>query len=44
MRFLVDHNVGRGVAKALSDDGYDVVFAGDVNPTGQALDALALSR
>ena len=32
MRFIVDHNVGRSVAQALTTDGHDTVFAGDVDP------------
>ncbi len=32
LRLLVDHNVGRGVALALCEAGYDAVFAGDVDP------------
>jgi predicted nuclease of predicted toxin-antitoxin system len=31
MKFLVDHNVGRGVAHALQADGHDAIFVGDVN-------------
>jgi hypothetical protein len=29
LRLLVDHNVGRGVARALSRAGYDTLFVGD---------------
>lgn len=32
LRLLIDHNVGRGVAMALREAGYDAVFAGDVDP------------
>jgi len=32
MNFLIDHNVGRGVALALREDGHDVLFVGDVDP------------
>jgi hypothetical protein len=32
LRLLIDHNVGRGVALALREAGYDAVFAGDVDP------------
>ncbi len=32
LKLLVDHNVGRGVALALREAGYDAVFAGDVDP------------
>ena len=32
LRLLIDHNVGRGVALALYEVGYDAVFAGDVDP------------
>ncbi|MCX6030188.1 MAG: DUF5615 family PIN-like protein [Chloroflexi bacterium] len=32
LRLLIDHNIGRGVALALCDAGYDAVFAGDVDP------------
>ena len=32
LRFLVDHNVGRGVAESLRQDGYDVIYVGDVDP------------
>ncbi len=31
-KLLIDHNVGRGVALALREAGYDAVFAGDVDP------------
>ncbi|MDX9956326.1 MAG: DUF5615 family PIN-like protein [Anaerolineae bacterium] len=31
MKFLVDHNVGRGVALALLVDGHDALFVGDVD-------------
>lgn len=32
LRFLVDHNVGRGVAQSLRRDGYDAIYVGDVDP------------
>jgi predicted nuclease of predicted toxin-antitoxin system len=32
MRFLVDHNVGRGVAIAQRLAGYDAAFVGEVDP------------
>ena len=31
MRFLVDHNVGRGVALALNADGHEAICVGDVD-------------
>ncbi|MGC9348114.1 MAG: DUF5615 family PIN-like protein [Anaerolineae bacterium] len=40
MKFLVDHNVGRGVAQALASDGYDVIFIGDVDPHMRDTDIL----
>jgi predicted nuclease of predicted toxin-antitoxin system len=32
MKFLVDHNVGRGVAHALQEAGHEAIFVGDVDP------------
>jgi predicted nuclease of predicted toxin-antitoxin system len=32
LRLLLDHNVGRGVALALQQDGIDVLFVGDIDP------------
>jgi predicted nuclease of predicted toxin-antitoxin system len=32
LRLLIDHNVGRGIARALSRAGYDTLFVGDVDP------------
>jgi predicted nuclease of predicted toxin-antitoxin system len=41
MKFLVDHNVGRGVAQALALDGHEVIFVGDVDPHMIDADILA---
>ncbi len=32
LRLPIDHNVGRGVARALSRARYDTLFVGDVDP------------
>ncbi len=41
MKFLVDHNVGCGVAQALQADGHDAIFVGDVDLHMSDADVLA---
>jgi predicted nuclease of predicted toxin-antitoxin system len=41
MRFLVDHNMGRGVAIALRLAGYDTAFVGETDPAMPDRDVLA---
>ncbi len=44
LRFLVDVNLGLGVADGLRDGGHDVVFAGDLDWCMPDADMLSLGR